>query len=158
MQITTGNSIVGRFDNRKLLMLMGVVIIIILTDSEIGVIADFIPELITSGVGLATFIGIAIIFAVTQYFILSYVKRSNKETRAKASNLVLTYWIVSIAQYVLVGILAYVIMQTIVTHQYSILTLYAAHIVSYGLWIMTLGLWRRHFSHGTSCLARTPWC
>lgn len=56
---------VGRFDSKKLLIVMGFVIIAILVDSEIGVIADFIPEQISSSAGLAIFIGIAIIFAVT---------------------------------------------------------------------------------------------
>ncbi len=136
---------VGRFDSKKLLIVMGFVIIAILIDSEIGVIADFIPEQISSSAGLAIFIGIAIIFAVTQYFILSYVKQSNKETRAKALNLDITYWIVSIAQYILVGILVYVILQIIVAQQYSIVTLYASHVISYGLWITTLSLLAKAF-------------
>jgi hypothetical protein len=72
---------VSRFDNENLLILMGFVTITILVDSEIGVIADFIPEQLSSSVGLATFIGIAIIFAVTQHFILSYIKQSNKEAQ-----------------------------------------------------------------------------
>ena len=139
-QISNGLFVVGRFDSKKLLIVMGFVIIAILIDSEIGVIADFIPEQISSSAGLAIFIGIAIIFAVTQYFILSYVKQSNKETRAKALNLDITYWIVSIAQYILVGILVYVILQIIVAQQYSIITLYASHVISYGLWITTLSL------------------
>ena len=91
---------VSGFDSENLLILMGVVIITILVDSEIGVIADFIPEQLSSSVGLATFIGIAIIFAATQYFILSYIKQSNKEARPKAFNLDLAFWIVSIAQYI----------------------------------------------------------
>jgi hypothetical protein len=136
---------VGRLDSKKLLIVMGFVIITILIDSEIGVIADFIPEQISSSVGLATFLGIAIIFAVAQYFILSYIKQSNKETRAKALNLDLTYWIVSVAQYILVGILVYVILQIIVAQQYSIVTLYASHVISYGLWITTLSLLARAF-------------
>jgi hypothetical protein len=144
-QISNGLFVVGRFDSEKLLIVMGFVIIAILIDSEIGVIADFIPEQISSSAGLAIFIGIAIIFAVTQYFILSYVKQSNKETRAKALNLDITYWIVSIAQYILVGILVYVILQIIVAQQYSIVTLYASHVISYGLWITTLSLLAKAF-------------
>jgi hypothetical protein len=136
---------VGKLDSKKLLIVMGFVIVTILIDSEIGVIADFIPEQISSSVGLATFLGIAIIFSVAQYFILSYIKQSNKETRAKALNLDLTYWIVSIAQYILVGIIVCVILQIIVEQQYSIVTLYASHVISYGLWITTLGLLARAF-------------
>jgi hypothetical protein len=134
---------VSRFDSENLLILMGFVIITILVDSEIGVIADFIPEQISSSVGLATFIGIAIIFAATQHFILSYIKQSNKEARPKAFNLDLAFWIVSIVQYILVVILAYVILQIIIAQQYSTVTLYASHVISYGFWIVILGLLAR---------------
>jgi hypothetical protein len=116
-----------------------------LIDSEIGYIADFIPEQLSSSTGLAAFIGIAIVFAVTQYFILSYIKQSNKETQARALNLDLTYSIISIAQFVLVGILAFIILQIIIAQQYSIMTLYASHVISYGLWIVTLGLLAKAF-------------
>ena len=138
-------SLISRFDSKKLLILMVVVIITILIDSEIGIVADFIPEQLSSSTGLAAFIGIAIVFAVTQYFILSYIKQSNKETQARALNLDLTYSIISIAQFVLVGILAFIILQIIIAQQYSIMTLYASHVISYGLWIVTLGLLARAF-------------
>jgi hypothetical protein len=138
-------SLISKFDSKKLLILMVVVIITILIDSEIGYIADFIPEQLSSSTGLAGFIGIAIVFAVTQYFILSYIKQSNKETQARALNLDLTYSIISIAQFVLVGILAFIILQIIIAQQYSIMTLYASHVISYGLWIVTLGLLAKAF-------------
>ena len=136
---------VSRFDSENLLILMGFVIITILVDSEIGVIADFIPEQLSSSVGLATFIGIAIIFAVTQHFILSYIKQSNKEAQPKAFNLDLAFWIVSIAQYILVVILAYFILQIIIATQYNTVTLYASHVISYGFWVVILGLLARAF-------------
>jgi hypothetical protein len=124
---------------------MGVVIITILIDSEIGLVADFIPDQVSSGMGVAGFIAIAIIFAITQFFILDYIRQSNKETQARALHLDLTYWIVSIAQYVLVGILAFVIFQILIAQQYSIVTLYASHVISYGLWIVILGLLAKAF-------------
>ena len=105
---------------------MVVVIITILVDSEIGIIADFIPEQLASRLGVAAFIAIAIIFAITQYFILTYIKQSNRENRAKALHLGITHSIVSIAQYILVGILAIVILQIIITQQYSLVTLYVS--------------------------------
>ena len=137
-QIPTGFSIISRINSKKLLILMGVVIVSILIDSEIGLVADFIPEQLSSSTGVAAFIGIAITFAITQYFNFSYIKECNSETQARALNLDLTYWIVSIAQYVLVGTLAFVILQIIIVQQYSTVTLYASHVISYGLWIVIL--------------------
>ena len=75
---------------------MSVVIFTIIVDSEIGIVADFIPSQLSSSWGIVTFIVIAIIFAGTQYFILAYVKQTNKEIRARALHLDLTHIIVSI--------------------------------------------------------------
>ena len=124
---------------------MVVVIITVMIDSEIGVVADFIPNQLSSNVGIAAFIGISIIFAVSQYFILAYVKQSNKETRARALHLHLTHIIVSIAQYILAGVLAFVILQILISQQYNLATLYVSYAISYGLWIVTLGLLARAF-------------
>ena len=95
--------------------------------------------------GIAAFIAIAIIFAVTQYFILSYVKQSNKDTRARALYLDVTQIAVSIAQYVLAGILAFIIFQILTTQQYNLATLYVTYAISYGLWVVTLSLLARAF-------------
>jgi hypothetical protein len=60
---------------------MEVATVTVTMDSQIGYIADFIPEQISSNVGLVFFILIAVIFTITQYFILEYIKQSNKENR-----------------------------------------------------------------------------
>ena len=127
------------------MILMGVAVVTSLVDSQIGYIADFIPEQLSSSTGITGFIVIAVIFAITQYFILVYIKQSKKETRARALNLDLTFWVVSIAQYVLAGILASVILQIIIAQQYSIVTLYVSHVISYGLWILILALLAKAF-------------
>jgi hypothetical protein len=143
--LSTRFSLVSRFDSKKFLILMVVVIITVMIDSEIGVVADFIPKQLSSNVGIAAFIGISIIFTVSQYFILAYVKQSNKETRARVLHLDLTHSIVSIAQYILAGILAFVILQILISQQYNLVTLYVSYAISYGLWIVTLGLLARAF-------------
>jgi hypothetical protein len=143
--LSTRFSLVSRFDNKKFLILMLVVIITVMIDSEIGVVADFIPKQLSSNGGIAAFICISIIFAVSQYFILAYVKQSNKETRARAVHLHLTHIIVSIAQYILAGVLAFVILQILISQQYNLATLYVSYAISYGLWIVTLGLLARAF-------------
>jgi len=143
--LSTRFSLVSRFDSKKFLILMVVVIITVMIDSEIGVVADFIPKQLSSNVGIAAFICISIIYAVSQYFILAYVKQSNKETRARALHLHLTHIIVSIAQYILAGVLAFVILQILISQQYNLATLYVSYAISYGLWIVTLGLLARAF-------------
>jgi hypothetical protein len=53
------------------LILLVVATTTIVIVSQIGYIADFVPEQISSNVGVAAFTAIVIIFAVTQYFILA---------------------------------------------------------------------------------------
>ena len=132
--------IVSKFDNKKFLILMIIVIITIMIDSEIGIVADFIPNQLSSIWGVGAFLGIAIIFVVSQYFILSYLKQINNENKIRVRSLDVTYIIVSIAQCVLTGILAFVILQILTSQQYNLITLYVSHTISYGLWIITLGL------------------
>jgi energy-coupling factor transporter transmembrane protein EcfT len=78
-QISTGLSKGLRFNSKNLFVLMVVVTFTIIVDSEIGVVADFIPSQISSSSGIAVFILIAIIFVLGQYFI--HIKQTNENTR-----------------------------------------------------------------------------
>ncbi|HSF51700.1 MAG TPA: hypothetical protein VLA74_13150 [Nitrososphaeraceae archaeon] len=137
--------IVSKFDNKKFLILMIIVIITIMIDSEIGIVADFIPHQLTSIWGIGGFLGIAILFVVSQYFILSYIKQINKENKIRVNPLDVIYTIVSIGQCILAGILVFVILQILTSQQYNLITLYVSHAISYGLWIITLGLLAKAF-------------
>ena len=133
------------FDGKKLLVIMCIVIVTLTVDSQIGYIADFIPEQLASSVGIAAFIGIWMIFTVTQYYILAYVKKINKESKARVRYLNLIHKIVTIAQFVLAGVIALVILQIFISQEYNTAMLYAALSISYGLWIVTLGILARAF-------------
>jgi hypothetical protein len=133
------------FDNKKLFIIMVVLSVTLFVDTEIGGISDMIPKQISSGAGIAAFVGIWVVFVVTQYYILAYVKKSNKESRVKARYLNLMHGVVTIAQYVLAGVIALVILQMFIKHEYNTAMLYAAISISYGLWIVTLGLLARAF-------------
>lgn len=136
---------VSSFDGKKLLVIMSIVVVTLTVDSQIGTIADFIPQQLASSMGIAAFIGIWAIFAVTQYYILAYVKKINKESRARVRYLNLIHKIVTVAQFVLAGIIALVILQIFIAQEYNTAMLYAALSISYGLWIVTLGLLARAF-------------
>ena len=106
-------------------------------DSEIGIVADFIPNQLSSRWGISAFLGIAILFVVSQYFILSYLKQINKENK-RVHPLDVIYTIVCIGQCILAGIIVFVILQILTGQQYNVITLYVSHVISYGLWIITL--------------------
>jgi hypothetical protein len=136
---------VSSFEGKKLLFIMSIVVVMLTVDSEIGIIADFIPDQLASNVGIFLFIGVWTIFAVTQYYILSYVKKSSKENRARVRHLNLIHNIVTIVQFLLAGIIALVILQIFIVKEYNTVVLYAALCLSYGLWIVTLSLLARAF-------------
>jgi hypothetical protein len=137
------NLIKPRFSDKKLLILMSVVVITLLVDSQIGYIADFISERLATNEGIALFIGIAVVFAAGGILILQYVKTKTKESHARALHLRAMHIGVTIAQYVLIAIIAFVIAQILLTAQYNTVTLAIALSISYGLWIIILALLSR---------------
>jgi hypothetical protein len=144
-QIKPAMLFLGFGSSKKLFTLMLVVIVTIIVDSQIGYIADFIPEQLSSSTGIAIFIVIAAIFVISQYLILAYIKQSNKETRDRAPHLHLLQAGVSISQYILAALIVLVIMQILLMHEYSIIILYIIYAIGYGLWIVTLSLLARAF-------------
>jgi hypothetical protein len=135
----------SRFSDKKLLLLMSILVVTFLIDSQIGYIADFIPERLATNEGIALFIGIAVVFAIGGILTLEYVKTKTKEGRAILLHLHVTHIGVTIAQYVLIAIIAFVIAQILVTAQYNTVMIAAALSISYGLWIITLALLSRAF-------------
>jgi hypothetical protein len=134
-----------RLDGRKLLVLFAVVVATILIDSEVGVVSDFIPEKISSSAGISLFVCTVVIFAISGFFILSYVKQIGKESGATILHLNRTHKLVTVVQYVLVAIIAFVVLQIVFTLQYNTFPLALTISISYGLWIMTMALLARAF-------------
>jgi hypothetical protein len=135
----------SRFSDKKLLLLMSILVVTFVVDSQIGYIADFIPERLATNEGIALFIGIAVVFAIGGILTLEYVKTKTREGRARALHLRATHIGVTIAQYVLIAIIAFVIAQILVTAQYNTVIIAAALSISYGLWIIILALLSRAF-------------
>jgi hypothetical protein len=133
----------SRIGEKKLLILISIVVVTFVVDSQIGYIADFIPERLVTNEGIALFIGIAVVFAIGGILLLHYVKTKMKESSAKALHLHATHIGVTVAQYVLIAIIGFVIAQILVTAQYNTVLIAAALSISYGLWIIILALLSR---------------
>jgi len=124
----------------KLLVVVSIVVTVFLVEQNVGIVADFIPDLLVTPEAIALFIGAGVTFAVGGYLILSHVKQKQRQGSVSAQSLKISHGGVSIAQYVLVAIIAIVILQVLLTSQYNLATLYASLSISYGLWIVTLAL------------------
>src|SRR5918997_1618206 len=130
---------------KKLVILMSILVVTFMVDSQIGYIADFIPERLVTNEGIALFIWIAIVFALGGILFIQHVKTKTKESRARALYLHASHIGVAIAQYILIGIIAFVIAQILVSSLYSTIMIAAALSISYGLWIIILALLSRAF-------------
>ena len=114
-------------------------------DYEFGVVADFIPDIISSAGGILLFVSIAAIFAITSLIILAYVRQIGEKSAAKVLHLTRTHKLVTVAQYTLIVIVALTVLQVLATMQYNIFNLAVTLTISYGLWIVTMILLARAF-------------
>ena len=133
------------FDDRKLLVLFGIVVSTIFIDSEVGVVSDFIPEIISSSPGILLFIGSAIIFAIAGFVILSHIKQIGIKGGAKILSLGKSHTLVTVVHRTLIGIITFVILQILFTSQYNTLAIALTIAISYGLWIIIMVLLARAF-------------
>ena len=131
---------VSRFDGRKLLVIMTIVAVTLTVESQVSTVADFIPEQLASNTGIVAFIGIWAVCSVMQYYILAFIKHNNKKSSPRTKFVHSIHSIVIIVQFLLTGIIALVILQILIAHEYNTITLYIALSLSYGLWIVSLGL------------------
>jgi len=143
------------FDDKKLLVLFGIVVSIILIDSEVGVVSDFIPETISSNAGILLFIGSAILFAITGFFILSHIKQIGIKGGAKILSLGKSHTLVTVVHCTLIGIITFVILQILFTSQYNTLAIALTIAISYGLWIIMVLLARAFYSWYKSIASRS---
>lgn len=127
-------------NDRRLLALVSVIVVVFMIDSQIGYIADFIPERIATSEGMGLFIVTGAVFAVGGYLILSHIHRRNKTSRIWEMKLGTTHIGIKVAHYALIVTIAVVVLQILAFAQYNIIPLYAAHFISYGLWIVVLGM------------------
>jgi hypothetical protein len=131
-------------DSRKLLLLFVVVTAAILIDYEFGLVADFIPNIISSSKGILLYVSTAVIFAITSLIILVYVRQISEKTGAKVLHLARTHKLVTIAQYTLIVVVTITVLQVLATMQYNIFNLAVSLTICYGL-IVTMILLARAF-------------
>src|SRR6476659_912879 len=106
-----------------MLMVIAIVISIGLTDTMINQVSDFLSSELISDFGIATFCISAIILGISQFIILRYVDRKISYLRSKSSSVKYMHRSVVVIQYLLLAIISILIIQIVVTSEYSIYTL-----------------------------------
>jgi hypothetical protein len=131
--------------NNSILIVFVSMVISVLVDSQIGIIADFIPEYLSSPFGVSLFFGLTVFSILSSFFMVNYVKRINNTTVGKYARFKLIYRLVFIAQCLIASMLIFVVIQILIFQEYSSVPLSIIHIISYGIWIGILGLLVRAF-------------
>ena len=135
--------------NRELLPYLAIIaIVVLLVDSSIVRIYDFLPRQPSQGWQFFLFIFIGSIISLMQIFILLQTKYAGEESlKRKKLNLVLVYRVVRNTQYALILILILIIFQMSFRGYYNIFYLIAAIAVSYLLSVAMQSILAKRFLH-----------
>ena len=126
-------------NNNKLFLVIIATIICVLIDSQLGIIADFIPEYLSSSGGIALFLGLIIVFIIASYLMIKYIKNINVDS-VRAFHLDVMYYVLIAAQCTMAFILTIIAFQILTNHEYNTHFLYIPHLVNYGIWISILSI------------------
>jgi hypothetical protein len=140
------SSTTSRYQSKKKISILVAVIITALTvDMTFSTFSDILKEQLVSFWGLVLFTTtILTIYGAGQYFLLGFLKQMSNGVRSKAPYFDKLYNLLTIAQYIIGGILLLIIFQVFLTSHYYILLTIAATTISYALAciIMTLVSYR----------------
>ncbi len=107
--------------NKMIVTTIIVVIAALMVDTFFLKVYDLFSKDPTSSLRTFVFLGISLIYCVGQYIVLKFVKLESKEIRILKTQRQITvlHNIVVIVQYILTAILVYLILQIVITLQYS---------------------------------------
>jgi hypothetical protein len=129
-----------KYDHRKLFAVFLVLIAAQITDLTFGNLADVMKDFAVSFWGVVIFITVAAICGFGQFFILASVRAKNREIKIKKANLSKLEVAVIVAQYLLIAISVFLVLQIILYSQYYSFLLILGTAISYGLAAILMGI------------------
>jgi hypothetical protein len=131
-------NIISNNERKTVFIILALSMVVLTVDTSIVKIYRLITTPIFLEWDIATFIVITIVYAIAQYVLLKKVR--NKIETTKQFHLNQVHKIVSLIQYILIGLLAFVILQMILISAYNVAIVAAAITISYILSIVMTGL------------------
>lgn len=126
---------------KKISILIAVIIVALSIDMAVSTFSDILKQELISTLGLASFVSIIVtIYGVGQYLLLGFLKHLSRGVRSKASYFDVLYKTLTIAQYLIAGILFVVIIQIVLSSHYYIISTIAATTISYGMACIVMSL------------------
>jgi hypothetical protein len=113
-------------NTRTILIIFCIVMAFLIPDIMINYVSDFIVPTLISSWSIFFFVVICTAYSVGSFFILRFVSENSQEIRAKDRYLNLIHMVVSIAQYLLVAIMIYIVIEILITSKYHTILLASA--------------------------------
>ena len=106
-------------NDKNMLVVITIIIFVLVSDTMINTIADFLTSQLVSDFGIGLFVLFALITGLGQYFLLKYIKTKIDYMYSKSSSTRLLYRLVSLIQYLLLALIVVLIVQILVSMSYS---------------------------------------
>ena len=132
-------------NSRTVLIIFCVVMAFLIPDIMINYVSDFIVPMLISSWSIFFFVIICAVYSFGSYFILGFVSENSREIRAKDRYFNMIHLIVSIAQYLLVAIMIYIVLEILVTSSYHTVMLTAVTDITGFLTVSILCLCAQRF-------------
>jgi hypothetical protein len=110
-----------------------VVLAVIVLDTTLNQNPELRLHLKNSGLNIAFFVICGIIAIAGQFYIIQFVRQKSKQIRKKVASLGISYKTVSIVQYLVIAIFAFVIVEIVTIWQYPAMSLAIVTTITYGL-------------------------
>ena len=120
-------------------------VIAIMIDSQVGIVADFIAEYISSLPGILLYVSLTIFLILSSFYFIYHIKSIEKLMEVKYIHFKLVFNIIFVLQILIAIMLTSVVLQIAIYQEYHTSFLSIIHIISYGTWIGIMGLLARAF-------------
>ncbi len=131
--------------NNRILIVFVAMVIAIMIDSQIGIVADFIVENISSLYGILLYVSLTIFLILSSFYFIYLIRSIEKLTEVKYIHFKLVFNIIFVLQILIAIMLTSVVLQIVIYQEYHTSFLSIIHIISYGIWIGIMGLLARAF-------------
>ncbi len=112
-------------NSRAILVIFCIMVAVLIPDIMINYVSDFIVPILISSWSIFFFVIICAVYSVGQYFILRFVSENSREIRAKDRYLNMIHLIVTVAQYLLIAIVIFIVLEILITSKYHTILLTA---------------------------------
>lgn len=128
------------FGNKNTSILIYILIALLSLDTVIHQLSAGLGIPVSSPMGIALFLVIGSITIVCQLFILQFVSRTSLAIRRKVKHIRLMHYAVTLSQYSIILLFVYVMIEIILTENYSTISSLLITMLSYNLSIILMGI------------------